>query len=94
MVLVCAVMAHDFSFAGASPNHSATAAFALGLTMWFIHMYMQFGFLASDESIQVSDQPVAPSLGRIASIGGDFLSACDEVRDHLPGGARRPSRPT
>jgi hypothetical protein len=28
-----------------------------------------------DEIIHVSDHPVAPSLGRIASIGGDFLSA-------------------
>ena len=87
MILRPRSSAHDFSFAGASPNHSATAAFALGLTMWFIHMYMQFGCLASDEIIQVSDQPVAPSFGRIASTGGDFLSRLHEVRDHLPGGA-------
>ena len=82
-----AVSAHAFGLAGASPNHSATSAFAFGLMMWFIHMYMQFGCLALDESIHVSDHPVAPSLGRIASTGGDFLSACDQVRDHLPGRA-------
>ena len=70
-----AVRAQDFEFAGASPNHSATSAFAWGLMMWFIHLYMQFGCLASDEIIQVSDHPVAPSFGRIASTGGDFLSA-------------------
>src|SRR4029450_12418596 len=70
-----AVSAHDFGFAGASPNHSATAAFASGLMMWFIHLYMQFGCLASDEIIQVSDHPVEPSFGRIAAVGGDVLSA-------------------
>ena len=62
-----AVSAHDFSFEGASPNHSATAAFASGLMMWSIHMYMQFGFSASELIIQVSDQPVAPSSGRTTS---------------------------
>ena len=43
--------------------------------MWSIHLYMQFGCLASEEIIQVSDHPVEPSFGRIASTGGDFLSA-------------------
>ena len=37
--------------------------------MWFIHMYMQFGCLALDEIIQVSDQPVAPSLGSVVLTG-------------------------
>src|SRR3954447_10527463 len=64
-----AVSAHDFLFAGASPNHSATAALALGEMMWFIHMYMQFGCLAFAEIIHVSDQPVAPSLGSSVLIG-------------------------
>src|SRR5215210_632662 len=64
-----AVSAHDFWFAGASPNHSATAALAFGEMMWSIHMYMQFGFCAFEEIIQVSDQPVAPSLGRTVLIG-------------------------
>src|SRR3954463_1705386 len=64
-----AVSAHDFLLAGASPNHSATAALAFGEMMWFIHRYPQFGCLAFDEIIQVSDQPVAPSVGRIASTG-------------------------
>ena len=31
--------------------------------MWSIHMYMQFGWAAWSEIIQVSDQPVASSLG-------------------------------
>src|ERR1044072_9785055 len=64
-----AVSAHAFRFEGASPNHSATAALALGEMMWSIHMYMQFGFLALEEIIQVSDHPVAPSLGSTVLIG-------------------------
>ena len=31
--------------------------------MKFIHLYMQFGCLALELIIQVSDQPVAPSFG-------------------------------
>src|SRR3954453_6366368 len=65
-----AVSAHDFLFAGASPNHSATAALALGEMMWFIHMYMQFGCLAFAEIIQGSDQPGAPSWGGSVLSGG------------------------
>src|SRR5215208_7712687 len=64
-----AVSAQAFWFDGASPNHSATSAFAFGETMWFIHMYMQFGFLALEEIIHVSDQPVAPSFGSTVLIG-------------------------
>src|ERR687897_3260348 len=64
-----AVSLHDFSFAGASPNHSATAALASGLMMWFIHSYMQFGCSASELIIHVSDHPVAPSSGRTAFSG-------------------------
>ncbi len=60
-----AVSAQDFLFEGASPNHSATAAFAFGEMMWFIHLYMQFGCFAFDEIIQVSDHPVAPSFGSV-----------------------------
>src|SRR3954452_4674249 len=63
-----AVSSHALAFDGASPNHSATAALAFGEMMWSIHMYMQFGFLALDEIIQVSDQPVAPSLGSVVLI--------------------------
>src|SRR4051795_10003720 len=64
-----AVSAHAFWLDGASPNHSATSALAFGEMMWFIHMYMQFGCLALEEIIQVSDHPVAPSLGRIVLTG-------------------------
>src|SRR6187549_3097347 len=63
-----AVSAHAFWFDGASPNHSATAALALGEMMWSIHMYMQFGCFAFAASIHVSDQPVAPSLGSVVLI--------------------------
>src|SRR5262245_5276651 len=55
--------------AGASPNHSATAAFASGDTMWSIHRYAQLGCLALAAIIQVSDHPVAPSAGRIDFTG-------------------------
>ena len=54
---------------GASPNHSATPAFAFGEMMWFIHMYMQFGFFALEWIIQVSDHPVEPSFGSTVSTG-------------------------
>jgi hypothetical protein len=64
-----AVSAHAFAFDGASPNHSATAALVFGDTMWSIHMYMQFGFFALEEIIQVSDHPVAPSFGSVVLIG-------------------------
>src|SRR3954452_21469114 len=64
-----AVSAQAFLLDGASPNHSATAALAFGDTMWSIHMYMQFGCLALEEIIQVSDQPVAPSFGSVVLIG-------------------------
>ena len=37
--------------------------------MWFIHMYMQFGCLAFEAIIHVSDHPVAPSFGRIVLTG-------------------------
>src|SRR4051794_15038062 len=62
---LASVTAHDFLFAGASPNHSATWAFASGLMMWFIHLYMQFGCLALAAIIHVSDHPVEPSLGSV-----------------------------
>src|ERR1700754_314627 len=79
-----AVCAHAFRFDGASPNHSATAALALGEMMWSIHMYMQFGCLAFELIIQVSDQPVAPSLGSVVwtltlSASSRFAITCHVV---------------
>jgi len=59
------VSAHDFALDGASPNHSATWALTFGEMIQSIHLYMQFGCLALDEIIHVSDHPVAPSLGRV-----------------------------
>ncbi len=58
------ISSHAFWFDGASPNHAATAALASGLMMWSSHMYMQFGFAASELIIQVSDHPVEPSSGQ------------------------------
>src|SRR6201995_1458693 len=58
------------SWAGASPNHSATSAFTFGLMIQFIHMYMQLGCLAWELIIQVSDHPVAPSFGRKPWLAG------------------------
>src|SRR5215213_2222783 len=78
-----AVSAHDSLFAGASPNHSATAALAFGEMMWFIHMYMQFGFLAFEEIIQVSDQPVAPSFGSVVLIGTLSASSRFAITCHV-----------
>jgi hypothetical protein len=34
-----------------------------GEEIQFIHLYMQFGCAAFEETIQVSDHPVAPSFG-------------------------------
>ena len=70
---------------GASPNHSATCALAHGEAIQSIHSFMQLGLAACDDSIQVSDQPVAPSTGLTASILAPL--ACGEVDDDLPGGA-------
>ena len=49
--------------AGASPKYSATWAFTSGEEIQSIHLYMQLGWAAFDETIQVSDHPVGPSLG-------------------------------
>ena len=68
---------------GASPKYSVAAAFAFGEMMWFIHMYMQFGFLASDEIIHVSDQPVEPSFGRTASTGTFSPSSTFVITCHV-----------
>src|SRR3954451_9433718 len=57
------VSSQDFVCAGASPKYSATWAFTLGEVIQSIHLYMQFGCAAFEATIQVSDQPVAPSLG-------------------------------
>ena len=59
--------AHAFGLAGASPKYSATCAWTCGVAIQAIHLYMQFGCLAFDASIQVSAQPVIPSVGTTAS---------------------------
>ena len=57
------VCSHALAFAGASPKYSATWAFTSGEEIQSIHLYMQLGWAAFAEIIQVSDQPVAPSFG-------------------------------
>ena len=47
-----------------------------GFVIQLIHMYAQFGCLARAWIIQLSDHAVDPSFGRIASTGGEALSAC------------------
>src|SRR3954447_10914403 len=49
--------------AGASPKYSATWALTGGEVIQSIHLYMQLGWAAFDETIQVSDHPVDPSFG-------------------------------
>src|SRR5438105_3055272 len=66
--------AHAFVFAGVSPNEIACSACTFGVETHWIHFTMQFGCLACTETIHVSAQPVAPSLG-ISSFTGT-LSAC------------------
>ena len=58
---------------------------ASGVSIQFIHMYMQFGFLALDEIIQVSDQPVEPSFGQHRL--DRHLVGFEQVGDDLPGRA-------
>src|SRR2546421_11759235 len=57
------MIAHAFRFAGVSPNEIACCAWTFGVETHLIHSTAQFGCLAFDEIIQVSAQPVAPSLG-------------------------------
>ena len=59
------VRAQDLELAGASPKYSAIWAFTSGETMWFSHRYEQLMFGVSFLIIQVSDQPVAPSVGLV-----------------------------
>src|SRR5215211_5888297 len=57
------VYSHAFVCAGASPKYSATCALISGEVIQSIHLYMQLGCAAFAPTIQVSDQPVAPSFG-------------------------------
>src|SRR4051794_15068526 len=61
--LVSVASSHDLLWAGASPKYCATSALTSGEVIQSIHMYMQLGCFALLLIIQVSDQPVAPSLG-------------------------------
>src|SRR5918995_2228440 len=71
---------HALLCAGASPKYAATLALASGLMMWSIHRYMQFGCLASELIIQVSDQPVASSSGRKPCDAGDEATGSPSPR--------------
>jgi hypothetical protein len=78
-----AVNPHAASLDGASPKYSVAAAFASGEMMWFIQRYMQFGFFAFDEIIQVSDQPVEPSFGRTDATGTFSPSSTFVITCHV-----------
>src|SRR5437016_5725449 len=71
---VLTMMSHALRLAGASPNQVATCACTAGVSIQFIHLYMQLGCAAWDAIIHVSDHPVDPSLGTIAFTGVGFLS--------------------
>ena len=76
---------HAFKFAGASPNHSATCAWTSGFVIQLSPHVRAVRVLRSCEwTIQLSDHAVDPSFGRIASTGGEALSACTNLVDHLP----------
>src|SRR5439155_7726215 len=75
------ITAQAFLFAGVSPNEIACCACTFGVETHLIHMTAQFGCFAFDEIIQVSAQPVAPSLG-IRSFTG-ALAACNVI-DLIP----------
>ena len=77
------VSAHDFWFAGASPKYSAICAFTSGETTWFSHRYEQLMFAVSFLIIQVSDQPVAPSVGLVVATDVPDVGV-GEVRGELP----------
>ena len=70
-----------------------------GEVMQSIHLYMQFGCSALAETIQVSDQPVEPSLGSTASTGdapcrpGSVGDTCQVVPSTSAALDRRPDLP-
>src|SRR5580658_1541549 len=53
----------------------ASSAWILGVDMYAIHLYAQFGSGALAASIHVSAQPVAPSFGMVS-----FTGACAAFR--------------
>jgi hypothetical protein len=79
-----AVYRQALGLAGDSPNHWATCACTFAVVIQFIHRYMQLGCCARDEIIQVSDQPVAPSVGMVVATGtfsprATLAITCQEV---------------
>src|ERR1041385_2089880 len=67
---------HAFGLTGVSPNTRACFASTCGVVTYFIHMYAQFGCGARFASIQVSAQPVAPSVGIVSSTGAFAAFSC------------------
>src|SRR4051794_15932291 len=63
------MIGHAFVLAGVSPKEIPCWACTFGVETHFIQRYAQFGCFDLDESIHVSAQPVAPSLG-IRSLTG------------------------
>src|SRR5690606_37547950 len=56
-------------FTGTEPNQAARSPCSLALMECSIHIYAQFGCLASTCIMVVSAQPVAPSTGTVLAIG-------------------------
>src|SRR6266700_4766292 len=54
---------HASLFTGVSPKKTACSACTLGVEIHASHLYAQSRFFVFAETIHVSSQPVAPSLG-------------------------------
>src|SRR5580765_7091751 len=74
---IWSMIGQAFVFAGVSPNPIACWACALGVEMYRIQRYAQFGCGAFFASIHVSAQPVAPSFGIRSRTG--TLESCSVI---------------
>src|SRR6476660_7157964 len=57
------MIGHAFELTGVSPKKIACCACTVGVEIHASHLYAQSRFFVFDETIHVSSQPVAPSLG-------------------------------
>src|SRR5207245_5971807 len=60
---------HALVLTGVSPKNRACSAWTLAVLTYWVHRYAQLGCGALVASIQVSPQPVAPSLGIVSATG-------------------------
>src|ERR1700682_1621504 len=63
------ISAQALVLTGVSPNERACKACTFGVLTHLVHRYAQLGCGALVASIQVSAQPVAPSLGMVSATG-------------------------